>query len=35
MNELLILNNPFIGPLGEPIAIKMSKYDIERKFARK
>lgn len=35
MNELLILNNPFTGPLGEPIAIKMSKYDIERKFARK
>ena len=35
MNELLISNNPFIGPQGEPIAIKMSKYDIERKFARK
>ena len=42
MNELLILNNPFTGPLnpftcphGRPTAIKMSKYDIERKFARK
>ena len=35
MNELLILPNPFTCPHGRPTAIKMSKYDIERKFARK
>ncbi len=35
MNELLALPNPFSCPHGRPTAIKMSKYDIERKFARK
>ena len=35
MNELLVLPNPFTCPHGRPTAIKMSKYDIERKFARK
>ena len=35
IDKLLILPNPFIATDGTPIAIKMSKYDIERKFARK
>ena len=35
MKELLALPNPFTCPHGRPTAIKMSKYDIERKFARK
>ena len=35
MNKLLVLPNPFTCPHGRPTAIKMSKYDIERKFARK
>jgi DNA mismatch repair protein MutL len=35
MNELLKLPNPFTCPHGRPTVIKMSKYDIERKFARK
>jgi len=35
MNELLKLPNPFTCPHGRPTAIKMTKYDIERKFARK
>ena len=35
MQELLVLPNPFTCPHGRPTAIKMSKYDIERKFARK
>ncbi len=35
MNELLQLPNPFTCPHGRPTAIKMTKYDIERKFARK
>ena len=35
MNELLVLPNPVTCPHGRPTAIKMSKYDIERKFARK
>ena len=35
MNELLALPNPFTCPHGRPTAIKMTKYDIERKFARK
>ena len=35
MQELLTLPNPFTCPHGRPTAIKMSKYDIERKFARK
>ena len=35
MDKLLSLPNPFSCPHGRPTAIKMSKYDIERKFARK
>ena len=35
MDKLLSLLNPFTCPHGRPTAIKMSKYDIERKFARK
>ena len=35
MDELLELPNPFTCPHGRPTAIKMTKYDIERKFARK
>ena len=35
MQELLQLPNPFTCPHGRPTAIKMTKYDIERKFARK
>lgn len=35
MERLLQLENPFTCPHGRPTAIKMSKYDIERKFARK
>ena len=35
MNKLLELPNPFTCPHGRPTVIKMSKYDIERKFARK
>ena len=35
MDELLKLSNPFSCPHGRPTVIKMSKYDIERKFARK
>ena len=35
MDRLLQLPNPFTCPHGRPTAIKMSKYDIERKFARK
>lgn len=35
MDELLQLPNPFTCPHGRPTAIRMSKYDIERKFARK
>ena len=35
MAKLLSLPNPFTCPHGRPTAIKMSKYDIERKFARK
>ena len=35
MDELLKLPNPFSCPHGRPTVIKMSKYDIERKFARK
>ena len=33
--KLLELPNPFTCPHGRPTAIKMTKYDIERKFARK
>ncbi len=35
MEELLKLPNPFSCPHGRPTVIKMSKYDIEKKFARK
>lgn len=35
MNKLLQLPNPFTCPHGRPTAVKMTKYDIERKFARK
>ena len=35
MKQLLILRNPFTCPHGRPTAIKMSKYEIERKFSRK
>ena len=35
MDELLKLPNPFTCPHGRPTVIKMSKYEIERKFARK
>ena len=35
MDELLKLSNPFTCPHGRPTVIKMTKYDIERKFARK
>ncbi len=35
IDKLLELPNPFSCPHGRPTAIKMSKYDIERKFARK
>ena len=34
MEKLLELPNPFTCPHGRPTAIKMTKYDIERKFAR-
>lgn len=35
MEQLLKLPNPFTCPHGRPTAIKMTKYDIERKFSRK
>ena len=35
LDTLLKLPNPFTCPHGRPTAIKMSKYDIERKFNRK
>ncbi len=35
IDKLLELPNPFSCPHGRPTAIKMSKYDIEKKFARK
>ena len=34
MDKLLRLPNPFTCPHGRPTAIKMSRYDIEKKFAR-
>jgi len=34
MDKLLELPNPFTCPHGRPTVIKMTKYDIERKFAR-
>lgn len=33
--QVLELDNPFTCPHGRPTAIKMSKYDLERKFGRK
>ena len=35
MKQRLILPNPFTCPHGRPTAIKMTRYDIERKFSRK
>ena len=35
LDELLLLENPFTCPHGRPTAIKMTKYDMERKFSRK
>ena len=35
MQTLLKLPNPFTCPHGRPTAIKMTKYDLERKFSRK
>ena len=32
MRQLLVLPNPFTCPHGRPTAIKMTRYDIERKF---
>ena len=34
MKKLLILPNPFTCPHGRPTAIKMTNYDLERKFKR-
>ena len=35
MKQLLQLPNPFTCPHGRPTAIKMTKYDLERRFSRK
>ena len=35
MKTLLELPNPFTCPHGRPTAIKMTKYDLERKFSRR
>lgn len=35
MDKLLALPNPFTCPHGRPTVIKMTQYDIEKKFARK
>lgn len=35
MDQLLVLQNPFTCPHGRPTAIKMTKYELERKFSRK
>lgn len=35
MEKLLVLPNPFTCPHGRPTAIKMSRYEIERKFSRR
>ncbi|MCI8519692.1 MAG: hypothetical protein HFJ51_06630 [Clostridia bacterium] len=35
LEKLLKLPNPFTCPHGRPTAIKLSKMDIERKFARR
>lgn len=35
MQKLLVLPNPFTCPHGRPTAIKMSRYELERRFSRK
>ena len=35
IDEILSLDNPFTCPHGRPTAIKISLYDLERKFSRK
>ena len=35
IGEMLKLPNPFTCPHGRPTAIKMSKYEIEKKFSRR
>ena len=35
MKQLLILPNPFTSPTGHSSAVKMTKYDLEKKFSRK
>ena len=35
VNNLLSIPNPFVNSKNENIAIKMTKYDLERKFSRK
>ena len=35
LDEILSLANPFTCPHGRPTAIKISLYDLERKFSRK
>lgn len=35
MKELLVLDNPFIGPNGKPTAMRMSRAEIEKKFSRR
>ena len=35
INKLLELPNPFTCPHGRPTAIKMTKYDLEKKFSRR
>ena len=35
MKELLILENPFISHNGRPIAMRMSRAEIEKKFSRR
>ena len=35
LDQLLVLPNPFTCPHGRPTTIKMSRYDIERRFHRK
>jgi DNA mismatch repair protein MutL len=34
LNQLLILKNPFVYTDGKTLAMKMTKYDIEKKFSR-
>ena len=35
LDELLVLPNPFTCPHGRPTAIRMTRYDLEKKFSRK